>query len=208
MKQTDLKELFDKKGFKFFERGMFNLNIFGVRHSSGDTNRFKDLICIAYKNREGWQTFAMDATTSPSSLVLGKKIGTEKGTAILPVGQYRMMIGTHKGYEALVQAEKFTVIRDKNKDNELTFDGELDTGWFGINLHHASEMGTSKFIGMWSIGCQVIASIKEWKKFWKIVKKSSKIFGKYFTYSLFDEKDLNVCIHDFKDIMNNNSEEK
>lgn len=203
MKDEYLKELFESKGFKFFTKGLFNLNIFGVRASTGDTNRFKDLICIAYKNREGWQTFAMDATTSPSALVLGKKMGTERGTAILPTGQYKMKIGFHKNkYEALVQAEPFTVIRDKNKDNELSFDGELETGWFGINLHHASFMGVSKFVGLWSIGCQVIAGIKNWKKFWKIVRKSADIFGKYFTYSLFDEKDLGMCVKEFKSKMN------
>jgi hypothetical protein len=204
MKQSKLQELFSKHKFRFFTLGDFNLNIFGVRKTDSDRSRFDDLICIAYSVNGKWKTYAFDATTSPGIYRLGEKMGNEKGTAILRAGyQYRFKIGTHRSrYGALVQAEEFTVIRDNDKDGELSLDEDVERGTFGINLHHASGTGVSSLIGEWSWGCQVIASIFKWRIFWALIVKSSAIFGKYFTYSLFNESDLGMSLVEFKDKMN------
>ena len=45
--------------------------------------------------------------------------------------------GAHK---ALCQRNrKVKVWRDNNKDNILDWEGETDTGYFGINIHRANE---------------------------------------------------------------------
>ena len=42
------KSAFEKKGYAFFERGDYNLNIVGVRNDSGKADTFDDNINIFY----------------------------------------------------------------------------------------------------------------------------------------------------------------
>jgi hypothetical protein len=52
------------------------------------------------------------------------------------------------------------VYRDNNKNDVIDFVSQsLDTGVFGINLHHASATGESVQVDGWSAGCQVFANI-------------------------------------------------
>jgi hypothetical protein len=81
---------------------------------------------------------AFNANTDPSI--------TRKGVAVLEPGVWWYEIGRHKrfspfGYTALVQAAPVTVRRDEQ---------ELDTGWFGINIHRGARRSTS------SLGCQTV----------------------------------------------------
>lgn len=83
------------------------------------------------------------------------------GIAVLAPGVWRYKVGTHglsrpvaERYEALVQAEKVTVIRD---------DRGPDTGWFGINIHRGGRTTTG------SLGCQTIHP-SQWDAFIALVK--------------------------------------
>lgn len=199
-----LQELFESKKLKFFTHGNYNINLFGIRKTNGDLNKFGDLICMAYKDRGEWVYKAFDATTSPSDSVLNEVYGGIGGTAILKSNtSYRFKLGRHKGqYPCLVQAEEFELYRDSDKDGKLSLDSKTETGQFGIQIHHASATGTSTQVDEWGHGCQVLASIVDWWKFIRAVTGSIMLFGSKVTYTIFDEADLGMCIHDFKFKMN------
>lgn len=222
--QLLLEILFKSYGLRFFDKGTYNLNIFGVRAKDQDTNLFDDLICVAFFTEAGWYTCAFPATVDPGTTFLGKVMGNTFGTAILPistipgVGQYRFRLGHHRGsYPALVQGNEFTIVRDADQNGvslspeeieKLLKEGRTDKGWFGINIHRATPHGVSVEVGNWSAGCQVIQSSFDWEKFIRIVMHSSKIFGDLFSYTLFAEEDikntLGLSIDSFHYLMNKN----
>ena len=184
------------KGYVYFgdeaNKG-YDVNIVGVRNSSTGnkvTNVFDDMITLSYKDETGvWKFHEWMNTTEP-----GKKGVMEyhnaNGVARLVEGQYRgsHAIGLHQGkYEALKQAKAVKVYRDKNKD--LVFDEtKIDEGIFGINIHKAGKDST--WVENWSEGCQVFKRVKDFDEFMKIIKKSSKIHGNSFTYTLIESNDI------------------
>jgi hypothetical protein len=102
---------------------------------------------------------------------------------------WRYQWGMHRGkYEALVQAEPFTVQRDKNRSGRPDPNEPKDTGDFGIHLHWGGE-GWS--VGRWSAGCQVLfggdSSDSPWNEFKAILKESGQ---SEFTYYLVDGRKL------------------
>jgi len=216
--EETIKTLFRTNGFPFFTSGIYNINLFGVRSSNSNPDLFDDLICIACYDEAGFYSTAVNATTNPGITVLKETMATPEGTAILPSStikngtQYKYELGYHKGkYSALVQGEPFTIVRDSDKDSLLLSAKEIEkilnkkgshTGWFGLNIHHASGVGVSTRVGNWSWGCQVVQSIHEWRKLESIVNRSVGIFGDRITYTLFDERDLGMTIQQFKNLLN------
>ena len=185
------------KGYVYFEdptnKG-YDVNIIGVRNATTGnkvTNVFDDILTLSYKDDKGvWQYHEWMNTTEP-----GKKGVMEyhnvNGVARLVEGQYRgsHALGLHQGkYEALRQAKPVKVWRDKNKD--MVFDEvKIDEGVFGINIHKAGQDST--WVENWSEGCQVFKRVKDFDEFMKIVKKSSKIHGNSFSYTLINSSDIN-----------------
>jgi hypothetical protein len=184
------------KGYVYFEdptnKG-YDVNIIGVRNATTGnkvTNVFDDILTLSYKDDKGvWQYHEWMNTTEP-----GKKGVMEyhnvNGVARLVEGQYRgsHALGLHQGkYEALRQAKPVKVWRDKNKD--MVFDEvKIDEGVFGINIHKAGQDST--WVENWSEGCQVFKRVKDFDEFMKIVKKSSKIHGNSFSYTLINSSDI------------------
>ena len=184
------------KGYVYFEdptnKG-YDVNIIGVRNSipgNKVTNVFDDILTLSYKDDKGvWQYHEWMNTTEP-----GKKGVMEyhnvNGVARLVEGQYRgsHALGLHQGkYEALRQAKPVKVWRDKNRD--MIFDEtKIDEGVFGINIHKAGQVST--WVSNWSEGCQVFKRVKDFDEFMKIVKKSSKIHGNSFSYTLINSSDI------------------
>ena len=184
------------KGYVYFEDATnktYDVNIVGVRNSATGnkvTNLFDDMITISFKDENGnWVYKEWMNTTEP-----GKKgvmqYHNVNGVARLVEGQYKgsYALGLHQGkYEALRQAKAVKVYRDKNKD--LTFDEtKIDEGIFGINIHKAGQDST--WVENWSEGCQVFKRVKDFDEFMKIVKKSAKIHGNSFTYTLIESNDI------------------
>ena len=184
------------KGYVYFEdptnKG-YDVNIIGVRNATTGnkvTNVFDDILTLSYKDDKGvWQYHEWMNTTEP-----GKKGVMEyhnvNGVARLVEGQYRgsHALGLHQGkYEALRQAKPVKVWRDKNRD--MIFDEtKIDEGVFGINIHKAGQDST--WVSNWSEGCQVFKRVKDFDEFMKIVKKSSKIHGNSFSYTLINSSDI------------------
>jgi len=172
----------------------YRLNIVGVRVSNPIPDSFDDSINVFYKDAGGnWQFNSFVGTTDPGAKYLNTPINPN-GTAIVKPGQYinSHKIGLHRGeYTALVQQGKLTVIRDTNKDSTLDFNsGKEETGYFGINIHRATDNGISKTVGGWSAGCQVFASSSDFARFIDLCKQHSAKYGNNFSYTLIPYGDL------------------
>ena len=170
----------------------FELNIVGIRADSTIPNRFDDEIHVFFKNNAGqWIHYIFPATTDPGTYWLKNPMHTQ-GTAILKQGQYAgaYQIGLHKGkYYALVQRKPVTVLRDYDRNAILDFfNGQPDTGMFGINIHRASVNGTTKTVDNYSAGCQVFSNINDFNLFMQLCENHKKLYGNSFTYTLIDKR--------------------
>lgn len=185
-----LRTVLKRKGYTIYDRP-YQLNIVGVRSPNTTPNKFDDAIFVFYKDKSGsWIYRAFPATTDPGTYWL-EQPGEPQGTAILAEGQYKdvYQIGLHRGkYTALVQRlGTVTVIRDYNRDAVLDFNnGTRVTGWFGINIHHASATGVTKNVDRYSAGCQVLANIEDFNTLMSLANQHSTLYGNRFTYTLID----------------------
>ena len=184
-----------KNGYQLFENDSkpFNLNIVGVRDSNPKINYFNDSIYTFWKYQGSWNYLEFDATTLSGMKYLKSPLNP-KGCAILVPNQYRGVweLGLHNGkYEALVQRKgEVVVYRDADKDNDYDMiDSTTETGYFGINIHKASE-GERETVDGYSAGCQVFQNSDEYDIFIEICKKSQKYWGNSFTYTLLNESQL------------------
>ena len=92
-----IQEVFERKGYRFFAKGNYNLNLLGVRKNTSVSNKFDDYLVAVYKNEDDeWQCLVWEATTDPGKHWLENPL-SPKGTAILIPDQYRgtWKIGLH-----------------------------------------------------------------------------------------------------------------
>jgi len=189
-----VQEALQKKGYRVFMRP-YELNIVGVRSDNVKPNSFDDAIYVFFQDKAGKLTqHKFSATTDPGTYWLKNPMNPQ-GTAILKEGQYigSHGMGMHRGkYLALVQKRPVTVLRDYDRNATLDFlNGKLDTGLFGINIHRASENGTTKIVDQYSAGCQVFANATEFILFLSLCEKHKTLYGNDFTYTLIDERAIN-----------------
>ena len=184
------------KGYRFFDTGAYNINIFGIRSRDSTADIFNDTLGIAYRDEFNQPNILLfKATTDPGSYFLNFKMGNKAGTAILIPDQYYSCfeIGLHKGkYEALIQSDeaKFKVWRDYNKDGELDLSGPVYDDVKGLNCHTTSFINEIEKVGAYSAGCQVIQNDKDFAIFLSVIKRSAEIHGNCFSYTLLDGSDL------------------
>ena len=184
-----------KKGYEVFESDSkpFNLNIVGVRDSSPKTNFFNDSLSVFWKYEGQWNMLTFQATTLAGLKYL-KTPMNPKGCAILVPNQYKgvwKLDGHGKTkYTALCQRNgEVEVYRDADKDNEYDMiEGNTEKGYFGINIHRASQ-GERETVDGYSAGCQVIQNSDEFDVFIEICKKSEKYWGNSFSYTLLNQSD-------------------
>ncbi len=191
-----LKLIYEAKGYAFFDNGSYNLNLFGIRSSSPLVDEFNDVMGIAYRDEfNNEQLLIFKATTKPGLYFLKKKLGNARGTAILIPGQYRSCwrLGTHKGYAALQQSKAgvFKVWRDNDSDGDLDMHGPVYNDVTGLNGHTTSFKNDIEKVGAYSAGCQVIQDDLDFKLFLSIIRKSTSIYSDIFSYTLFEETDIN-----------------
>ena len=198
LKQSEIKTLLGvlkSKGYRIYSKP-YELNIVGRRTDNTKANSFDDFIYIFYKNNDDdWEGYKAKATTDAGTYWLEKPMQS-KGTALLKGGQYvdTYKIDLHNGrYYALTQRLKpVVVIRDYDRNDVLDFNnGKEETGMFGINIHRASLVGTTKFIDKYSAGCQVFSNIDDFNKFMEMAYKQKELYGNKFTYTLIDERTYN-----------------
>ena len=198
MMAKQYKKALTDKGYSFFQKGDYNLNIVGVRNMSGRADIFDDFITVLYKVDGEWVVDTYTATTEPGTSILRKPLASvsHKGTAILVPDQYRStyQIGTHGGkrkYTALVQrGSKVKVWRDNNRDKKPDYVGPQDEGWYGINIHRQWGSDEREYTGGVSAGCQVFQSSKDFYEFMDTCNHAADKWGNSFTYTLIMEEDL------------------
>ena len=189
-----LQNAIKKKGYVWFDKGLYNLNIIGVRSKIQEAGRFDDFITATYKDEKGaWVCKFWNATTDAGTYWLEHPMNS-KGTALLVPNQYRgaWQIGLHKGsYSALVQFKPVSVYRDDDRDKIIDLNPlSIQTGMFGINIHRSNPKLTSKVNDKWSAGCQVFASPNDYEDFMRLIEKSASLYGDKFTYTLLTESDF------------------
>lgn len=188
-----IKAILKQNGYTLYTEP-YRLNIVGLRNDSVIPNRFDDEIHVFYTKQDGsWNYHIWPATTDPGTFWLNNP-SYEQGTAILAQGQYQdsYAIGKHKGlYDALIQNRPVTVIRDYDRDTLLDFyNGERQTGNFGINIHRAESSGSTKLINKYSAGCQVFQDAHDFEQFMVLCEQHRKLYGNSFTYALVDFRSM------------------
>lgn len=181
-------------GFKVFDSGPYDLNLFGIRSPNRTADTFDDQIGCAYRETTGghWIVEYWQGTTDPGAYWLREPMNVD-GTAILVPGQYRSawQIGLHRGsYEALVQIAPVKVYRDNNRDSILDHVAP-EPGLFGINIHASTrrEGGTSTAVQKWSAGCQVHATEEGFSRMMSLARAQiahHPTWPPVFSYTLLD----------------------
>lgn len=219
-----LDVLAKKLGYRVFTNASkpFNVNIWGVRANDQKSGKFDDYILVFWMTDKGWDSIRVKATVDPSDHYLLNPIH-KLGTAIIKTGQHTDIwrLGKHKGnYDALIQRQPITLIRDFDKDDSIDYDPDLkyftkvikandaggktivfkdaynkvirieDTGFFGINFHRASKWKIVKTIGLYSAGCVVVQDPKQYGELINVFKHAADNWGNSFTFTLVTENQL------------------
>lgn len=166
----------------------WQLNIVGIRCATG-SNTFDDVLAVFFyvAGREYLYLFPM--TTDPGFFYRQNPVAPA-GCAVLVPGVYldAYQIGLHRGaYTALVQRKPVTVWRDNDRDVALNENSPIDTGLFGINIHHANPDQESQQVDKWSAGCQVLANPNDFDVLMALAGKHHSLHGNKFTYTLLPE---------------------
>ena len=107
--------------FDSLERPL-DLNIWVIRGNDRNAGTFDDTMVVFWRTDfTNWKFEYFKVTADPSEISLMNN-KNELGVAIIKQGQHRgaWALGLHKGqYEALVQIDNITVIRDFNENNFL-----------------------------------------------------------------------------------------
>lgn len=192
-------DAFKRSGYTLFDKGYYNLNIFGIRGKDRSAGKFDDLICVLYRDESNqWQLFTAPATADPGKHYLKNPLN-EDGTAILLPQQCRgaFKLGIHGrswasgGYEALEQVAPMLYIRDNDKNSTLDVIGRVFRANLKTNLHRASRWKIVGFVEKFSAGCQVVQSYRKFRELIELCKLSIKHgYENSFTYTLFKEEDF------------------
>ena len=193
----NFEKLFKEKGYAWFTKGNYNLNIVGVRSNNNNkiTNQYDDILVVDYNTGNGHKRFFYTITTEPGKYYM-QNLCNPKGTAILVPGQYRgcWQIGLHRGkYKALCQKKEVKVYRDGNKNMIYDMTPEsIDKGIFGINIHRSNQSWIRSTVDKYSAGCQVFNNHIEFNSFMRLCEEQRKLYGNSFTYTLINEEDMHV----------------
>ena len=182
-----IKQALAQKGYRVASRP-FELNIIGIRTNYSQPNTFDDVLAVCYTDDKGqWHIHQWPGTTDPGTYWLRNPMNPQ-GTAILKPGQYvgSHAIGLHRGkYSALVQVRPLIVLRDHDRNGTPDYHtAKPYTGLYGINIHRASESGTTRTVDKYSAGCQVFANAEDFAHFMQLCQKHRSLYGNAFTYTL------------------------
>lgn len=206
--KNNIEKVMATKGYTFF-KGVYDLNVIWIRSEDSHSNKFDDLCYISYINNLGdWEDIFYPATTNPGKNYLLNPLNI-KGTAILCPTQVRSAhkIGRHSNYTALRQQKPIPYVRDNTRDSINNYDLYRDCLgntcvtqdnkkiiWDDIiyaNIHRASKWVTSKYVGVWSAGCMVIANPTHFNNLMKLVNTQKDVVGTdSVTFTLLEERDF------------------
>jgi hypothetical protein len=152
------------------------VNLIAIRNNlsekTGHQNHFTDWIIVMNPKKD--KIIRMfEATTTPGPLYLAVPFRNwyvaanpdssinPKGLAIVQPGKYSYKIGSHRGYQALVQdgsvkVHRYVPVASPGDAKYTTYSpGNSESGKFGINIHRADRSGSTEKINSYSAGCFV-----------------------------------------------------
>lgn len=184
-----LKEECKALSWPFFSDGDYDLNLFGIRSASRESNTFDDILGVAYYVGGRPCVELWPGTTDPGKPSLQQPQRPD-GCAILVDGFYPGLwrLGMHKrSYKALVQHGQARVWRDNDRDSILDTEGPTSTDVSGINYHKAGA--NSALVDGWSAGCQVHKVAANFERAMSLAQQQVDQRGwSRFSYKLFDER--------------------
>ena len=195
--EEQLREIFKKKGYVFFDKGDFNINFFAVREDNIFDNYFSDTLIQSYYVDKKFEQVVIPGTTN-AGLWGGRAVMNPRpgGVAIVKPGQYRNVwkfIDSYEGwlnYPYFQQVGKFTIWRDDNKDTIIDQTNEQVAINTGINCHRMSRINENGLtVNNWSEAC--IGAIEpEYKKLLEPTRESVKRYGLLFSFTLLMRSDF------------------
>ena len=144
-----------------------------IRSNEDAFNRFDDKFYLF----KGTNFIAVwEGTTNAGKVLLMPK--NPKGVAILKADEIyydSWQRGLHRGKVlAYKQRQALPVYRDNNRNSKSDEIGQLDIGYFGINLHPDSYIQGNRrkleFIDFWSEGCLVFRVRSEFDEFMQLTQ--------------------------------------
>ena len=181
-------EAVESHGFLTFD-GAWDLNLIGLRTPTTEANMFDDYFFVVCRDSENnWCQWILTCTTDPGSYWL-RNPSRVSGTAIMVDPQQARsayQLDLHAGrYLALCQRKPIKVWRDANKNEILDRYGEEHVGYFGINIHRASQTRVIDQVERYSAGCTVIQKFEEFDFLLELCRKQIAMLGyDKFTYTL------------------------
>lgn len=193
-----VKSQYSQKGFKFYDSGQYNINLFGFRNKDLTVvNKFNDIIGVAYLDEfMKKQCLIFTGTTKPGLTYLKDKLGNPNGTGILCEGYYpkcwtisKHNIGKEHEHDAFRQYGPgvFKVWRDKDSDGNFDLDGPIYTDVQGLNGHTTRDFDIEN-VGGFSAACQVVQDDKEHQIWLAVGKRSAELYANLFSYALFRQQ--------------------
>ena len=187
-----LRKIAKVHDFAIFDKGNYNLNIWGIRCNTVDTSTFNDLLLVFYKANDANPKMNGKWTYDWFSITTDQRILNSPNMTKHITKTFK--VGKHKGdYPALVQVKPLPLYRDNNRDNKLDLSGRISYEMAGINIHRASKWKIIRTIGLYSAGCQVFESVRDYEdKFMPLVNKAKDLYGNSFTYTLTNIKEFEL----------------
>ena len=154
--------------------------ILGVRSNEDAYNKPDDKFYV-FKGIE-FIMVTSGTTNSGDYGILNYRKWNRKGVFVLKSDEFYYDMwanGKHKNkMDALVQVSSVKGYRDGNKDKKTDEIGEMEEGLFGINFHgmsYKSKTFVKKYIGAWSVGCQVCNIATAYYSILTLVKNQKRI---------------------------------
>lgn len=184
-----------------WHKGQGQLNCIWERTNEEITNRFTDLLHLAYIGPMGQGlVLTIPATTKPGlkgAILEPTTVNGITGTAIIKEGQYidawqfRDTDQEFSHYPYFRQVGPIDYWRDGNRDTHVDHVQGQEDKIFGTHWHRMSQNNTygSGLINNWSLGCMG-APEPEFEKILPLVRAHVKSYGPKFTGTVIESKNI------------------
>ncbi len=205
-----VQEIFKKKNYAFFSKGIFNLNLIVIRENDLFENTFSDTLNVIYKDATNeWQILQTPWTTLAGTLGKGGEknplTGIETGTgidgvAVLCEQQIRAgfkFVDTYKGftkYPYFDQIKEADYYRDNDRNGIITRTRQIYKGNYKTCLHRMSNNNQNSnqvnfSFASWSQGCNG-SSEPDFRQLVELTRKAVASYGNIFTYTIIHRNDF------------------
>lgn len=193
-----LKKAIENKGYIFFDKGDYNLNIIFNRTNETFTDFFTDKCYVAYKENSVEKVLEQPCSTKAGLYYVKNPITYQgvTGVAVVMPNQYRGVYQlvddyiTWLNYPFFRQIKPMNYWRDFDKDTLLEHVQPQMEQIFGTHFHRGSNPGvTGQHIYNWSAGC-IIMEEPYFKNVVELARKATKLYGNKFSITILEEKDL------------------